>query len=136
MTSHKLISPLKVSYYTTKKGEHRWFTLNLNPYRNAQHHILNNSKIKYKELMQSQIDKLPVLNEPIHITYTLFPATNRLCDVSNVCCIVDKFFMDALVEAGKLSDDNYKAVPTILYEFGSVDRTNPRVEITIKEQGA
>lgn len=133
MTSHKLISPLKVNYYTTKKGEPRWFILNLNPYRNAKYHLLNDSKIKYKEVMKSQIDKLPVLKEPIHVIYTVYPATARLCDISNVCCIVDKFFMDALVENGKLSDDNYTIVPEVIYRFGSVDKLNPRVEIEILE---
>lgn len=131
MISHKLISPLKVCYYITKKGEERWFTLNLNQYRNAQYHILNNSKIKYKELMNDQIQSLPVFNKPIKIRYTVFPRTAQLFDVSNVCCIVDKYFMDALVEAGKLPDDNYKYAPEIIYCIGSIDKINPRVEIEI-----
>lgn len=133
MISHKLISPLRVCYYVTKKGEERWFTLNLNQYRNAQYHILNDSKIKYKELMNEQIQSLPVFTKPVKIKYTVFFRTAKLFDVSNVCCIVDKYFVDALVEAGKLPDDNYKYVPEVIYCIGSIDRLNPRVEIEITE---
>jgi len=87
-------------------------------------------KILYKSLMEPQIEKLPVFDR-IHITYTVYPKTRRLCDVSNVCSIHDKFFCDALVELGKLSDDNYKYLPEVVYRFGSVDKDNPRVDILI-----
>lgn len=81
--------------------------------------------------MAEQINQLPVLPEPVKIKYVVFPRTKQLCDISNICCIVDKYFMDALVEAGKLSDDNYTVVPEVIYSIGSVDKVNPRVEIEI-----
>lgn len=133
LTLHKLYSPLKICYYITKKGEERWFRLNLNQYRNAQFHILSDSKIKYSEVMNTQIQNLPVLSEPIKIRYTVFPRNKKLFDISNICCVVDKYFMDALVKAGKLSDDNYTVVPEVVYCIGSIDKTNPRVEIEIME---
>lgn len=83
--------------------------------------------------MNNQIQYLPVFNKLVKIKYTVFPRTAQLFDVSNVCCVVDKYFMDALVEAGKLSDDNYKYVPEVIYCFGSIDKINPRVEIEIIE---
>jgi len=89
-------------------------------------------KKKYKELMTSEISKLPTLNK-IEIHYKLFPRTKRLCDVNNICSSIDKFFCDALVELGKLADDNYLFLPRIVSEFGEIDKDNPRVEITIKE---
>jgi hypothetical protein len=46
---------------------------------------------------------------------------------------VDKFFADALVELGKLPDDNYLHVPEINFRMGAIDSSNPRVEIFIKE---
>lgn len=82
--------------------------------------------------MTIEINSLPSLSK-IEIHYKLFPRTKRLCDVNNVCSAVDKFFSDALVELGKLQDDNYLFLPRVVSEFGGVDKDNPRVEITIKE---
>lgn len=128
MTSYIIVSPLRVAQTKTKD-----FLLNMNVYRNSHFRVLNNMKIKYKAVMHDEIKQLPKFNR-ITLVYTLFPKTKRLCDVSNVCCIVDKFFSDALVEAGKLEDDNYLFLNHITYVFGEVDKNNPRVEITIKEQ--
>ncbi len=109
--------------------------LNLNEYRNAHYQTLNNMKIKFKEEV-SAIDEikvlLPKLNR-IELHYTLYPKTRRACDVANVLSIVDKFFSDALVELGKLEDDSYHFLPKVTYEFGCVDKDNPRADVTIKE---
>lgn len=82
--------------------------------------------------MAPQISKLPCLDR-VEIHYKLFPKTKRLCDINNIISVTDKWFCDALVELGKLSDDNYKFIPRTCSEFGEVDKHNPRVEITIKE---
>ena len=82
--------------------------------------------------MTSQVLALPVMQE-IEITYILYPKTKRLCDVSNICSVVDKFFCDVLVSLGKIEDDNYRYLPKISYEIGEVDKDNPRVKIIIKE---
>ncbi len=82
--------------------------------------------------MKKQIQAIHPM-DMIDLVYTLFPKTKRLTDTSNVCCIHDKFFCDALVEFGKLKDDNYLFVKSATYKFGEVDKHNPRVEITIKE---
>lgn len=108
------------------------YILNLNVYRNTHYRSLNNMKIKYKELILPYLVGLPNFTK-IEITYTLYPKTRRLCDVSNVCSVVDKFFCDALVEAGKIKDDNYLHLPNIHYQFGEVDKDSPRVEILIKD---
>ena len=89
-------------------------------------------KKKYKQLMETEIRSLPVFSK-IEIHYKLFPRTKRLCDVNNVCSAVDKWFSDALVELGHLTDDNYLYLPRVISEFGGVDKDHPRVEITIKE---
>lgn len=91
---------------------------------------MNKVKINYKELMAEQIKQLPVFDR-IGLMLTLYPASQRLTDVSNVCSIHEKFFADALVELGKLPDDNYQYLPESGYRFGEVDKTNPRVEIVI-----
>jgi Holliday junction resolvase RusA-like endonuclease len=120
-----LVSPLYVMQSKRKK-----FYLNLNVYRNTHYIVLSKTKVAYAKLMQEQVRTLPVYDR-IHLTYTLYPKTKRLTDISNVLSIVDKYFCDCLVKAGKLPDDNYLFLPLVIYKFGSVDKTNPRVEIEI-----
>lgn len=120
-------SPLSVAISKKKK-----FILNLNNYRNASYFILNTAKQKYKKLIIPQLRDLPTFNK-VRLTYCFFPATKRRYDVSNVCSVVDKFFSDALVETGHLSDDNYHYIPDVLYCIGSLDKNNPRVQILIEE---
>lgn len=120
-------SPLKV-LATKLKG---WI-LNLNQYRNTHFRTLNTVKINYKECMRSQIATGPRYNK-IATIYTVYPANKRLFDTGNVCCIHQKFFEDALVELGKLPDDNYNYIPLTVYKFGGIDTNNPRVDVEIIE---
>lgn len=117
--------PLSVSVSKNKN-----FILNINNYRNAHHHTLNKAKVEYKHLMTDQIEKLPTLDR-ILIRYYMYPGSARRIDTANVCSIHDKFLSDAIVEAGKLEDDNYLFIPGTSYEFGSIDKDNPRVEAVI-----
>lgn len=107
------------------------FALNLNAYRNAHYQVLNKAKHLYKEIMTDQIQSLPSFSH-VTINYILFPGSKRSMDVSNVCCIVDKFFSDALVELGHLPDDNYHFLNKVFYSFGEVDKENPRVQIELE----
>ena len=104
--------------------------LNLNFYRNAHYQTLNKMKVEFSKVIEPELDKLPSFKS-IDLTYTLYPKTKRLCDISNVCSIVDKFFCDALVNKGKLPDDNYQYIKDIKYTFGSIDKDNPRVTVKI-----
>lgn len=121
-----LTSPLGI-----RQSAKKIFILNLNVYRNSHYRTLNTVKIRYKEHMKEQIMKLPQYDVPVRILFRLFPKSRRLTDVSNVCSVHDKFFCDALVECGKLPDDNYLHLPEVKYTFGDVDKNNPRVEIFI-----
>ncbi len=124
---HQLIAPLRVN-----KSKNKLFTLNLNTYRNENRFALDTAKVNFKHLMEEQIRKLPKFSK-VRLTYVFYPGTKHLSDVGNACSIVDKFFADALVELGKLPDDNYLYVPELVFRFGSIDRENPRVEIFIEE---
>lgn len=106
------------------------YYLNLNFYRNAHYQILNKMKVTFTEEIHDQISALPRFKK-ISLTYTLYPKTHRLCDVANVCSIVDKFFCDALVKNQKIKDDNYTFLNHIEYRFGEVDKDNPRVTVSI-----
>ena len=124
---HIITAPLMVARNKTRN-----VGLNLNIYRNSHFQVLNDIKKKYKEQLYAQIQQLPVYTS-IKLKYVLYPKTKRLCDISNILSIHDKFFCDALVELGKLPDDDYRYLRKIQYEFGEIDKDNPRVEILIYE---
>ena len=117
--------PLRV-----RQSKKKWFYLNLNQYRNAHYYTLNTTKVRFKEELKSVIAELPELNRAYFI-YLLYPGTKRRLDTSNICSIVDKYFSDAVVEYGKLPDDNYLFLPAVSYSFKGVDKNNPRVVVQI-----
>jgi len=124
-----IFAPLRV-----KVTKQKWFVFNLNQYRNAHYHILNKAKILYKEALQSQIEGLPNYGDKqIIVHYMLFTKDKRLCDLDNVLAIHSKFFQDALVECKKISDDTYQNIVGSTFEFGEIDKENPRVEIKLRE---
>lgn len=118
-------SPLQVA-----KTKATNFILNMNVYRNTHYQTLNKVKVNYKAAITPQIELLPKFTK-VKLVYTLYPATKRLCDLTNVCSIHSKFFLDSLVELSVLPDDNYQHVLRETFQFGGVDRNNPRVEIAI-----
>ena len=124
---YKIISPLRVLVTKSK-----YFTLNLNQYRNTNHFTLNNAKIQYGKDIWDQIKMLPVFNK-ISIEYVVYPRDNRLFDLDNVTSIHAKFFQDCLVGLGLIADDSYLYIVSSKTSFGEVDKLNPRVEILITE---
>lgn len=118
--------PLSVTVGADKK-----FILNLNHYRNAHFRTLDKAKKRFTELVRLRIRHLPHMDK-VNITYTYFAPSKRLADTNNICSIVDKFFADTLVSAGKLTDDNCLMLLETKFRFGGVDRGNPRVEATVE----
>ena len=92
---------------------------------------MNQIKVRYKELILPQLESLPEFVYINTIEYIWYPRINNRSDVSNVCCIIDKFFCDALVESGHLPDDNHNFIKEIRYKYGEVNKLNPRVDIII-----
>lgn len=121
----KFFSPLRV-FMTKAKN----FILNMNQYRNTHFRLLNHTKINYKKYMEHQIIKSDTFGRVVCI-YTAYPKTNRKQDLGNVCSIHEKYFEDAMVEFGKLGDDNMKNIPLVIYRYGGVDPENPRVDIEV-----
>ncbi len=120
--------PIKV-----KLAEKNYFYLNLNQYRNAHYHTLNKAKILFAKNVLPLLQHIPPLIK-CSLQYTYYAPSKRDVDVSNVCSIVDKFFSDTFVEAGKLTDDNYKYLDEVTYLFGGIDPQNPRVTVTIAQK--
>lgn len=89
----------------------RKFALNLNVYRNAHYQVLNKAKIIFKNQLFYNYPELKKIKvKEIEIEYFIERCDNRLFDTMNTISIVDKFFLDALVEAGCIPDDNYNYV--------------------------
>ena len=87
------------------------FALNLNTYRNAHFQVLNNAKKIFKNQLYSDYPELfKIRAESVIIQYQITPHNKKLFDTQNILSIVDKFFLDALVESGTIPDDNYTIV--------------------------
>jgi hypothetical protein len=108
-------------------------SLNLGVYRNLHHQVNSKAKINFKASVFDQVRILPKMSR-ISIRYTLYPPTRRRMDVANVCSIVDKYLSDVLVVMGKIPDDDYHHVVSVIYCFGEVDRVRPRVDAEIMEE--
>jgi len=129
---YELLAPTRV-FLPRKTKPDKPISLSLNWYRNAHYQVSNQAKKIYKTLMTNQILPLPQLGK-VSITMTYFSKTKQLSDVDNWCSVNNKFFQDALVELGKLEDDNYRYVPKITYLYGGLDSNKEGfVKIKIKE---
>jgi hypothetical protein len=89
----------------------KWFPLNLNTYRNAHYQVLNNAKKNFKEILYAEYPELfKIRAQKVEVSYNIIPHNRIKFDTMNVISIVDKFFLDAIVEAGCIPDDNYHYV--------------------------
>ena len=119
----KVISPLSVAV-----GKKKYY-LNLNSYRNWHYQVNNNVKKAYKAVMLEQLQDLRL--KKIDIEYQLFYGDKRKRDKGNITSVIQKFFLDALVETGCIVDDNdsFVGVETLCEPI--YDKGKPRCEITI-----
>lgn len=94
------------------------FALNLNVYRNAHYQVLNKAKIIFKNQLLADYPEIQRIKaHQVEIEYYIDRCDKRKFDTMNIISIVDKFFLDALVEFGCIPDDNYNYV---LYKSPSV----------------
>ena len=128
---YTVFSPVSVTIPRKTKKD-RIVYLNLNTYRNLHYIINNQAKGIYKELMETQISKLPKFNK-IALLFELHKGSKRKIDRHNICSIVQKFFCDALVELGKLDDDDDRFIISEKYITGDFSKGKPSVTIHIKE---
>lgn len=128
---HKIISPLHVTIPRKTKKDRR-IALNMNVYRNLHHSVNGQAKKLYLELLREQLEGLHI-QTPVEITYKVFKPTKRILDKMNVVSVVSKFLLDAITELGCWEDDNDNFVKTETILPTEIDRSNPRVEVLIKE---
>jgi len=82
--------------------------------------------------MKSQLEGVK-LKTPVKLNFTLWKKDRRVGDRANVLSVIEKFFCDALVEYGCLTDDNDGYISEQSYRTGGIDKDFPRVEIEIIE---
>ena len=109
------------------------YAMSMNNYRNSHHRVNAQAKRIYTQSMEPQLKKLPSF-EKISLVFTLFPPTKRRLDLDNHGAIHAKYFQDSLVTYGVIKDDDYKFVVEVIFRFGKVCKTNPRVDIEIREE--
>jgi len=106
------------------------FSLNLNDYKGTNVKFLNKAKIIFKNNLYAAYPEIKKLKfKRLKVSYSITPHSRVLFDTMNVVSIVDKFFLDAIVEAGCLPDDNYNYV-----SYGHIETSQPEISKTDKNK--
>ena len=106
------------------------YHLNFNNYHNWHHQVRNNIKKRFQLQIAPLLKDLPRLETITMIEYRIYHKDNRKFDVSNKLTLIDKFTQDAIVQAGKIEDDNFHYIKSILSGYGGKkDRDYATVEI-------
>ncbi len=113
-------------HYKTKKD--KTILIWLNWFRNAHFHISNKVKHYYHNLTAEKVWNVK-LNK-IKLKYKVY-IKRSWTDYHNVRSVIEKFFLDWLVENWNIQDDNEKYVLWDLWCEVFKDKENPRIEIEI-----
>lgn len=111
-------------------NEKKRIALNLNGYRNWHYQVQNKTKALFEQIVKGSLKGIPK-QEKIHLHYVLYGPTNQRRDLMNVIAVVDKYFSDALPKSGVIEDDHAGIIVSTSASWGGVDRSNPRVSVTI-----
>lgn len=121
---------------TGKTEASKTFILNLNNYRGAHHMVLSHSKNNYHEVVEAALNDAgwpdETIEGPLEAVWTLYPPTRTRMDLENPLPIISKFTMDALVTFKIIHDDDYKIIRRVVYNFGEVDKVNPRATLELR----
>ena len=93
------ILPISVTLPRKTKADKK-VMLNMNVYRNLHHQICNDIKQAFAPISGQGFSA-----NKIRISYQVEKTTKRLFDTMNIISIVDKFFLDWLVNHECLADD-------------------------------
>ncbi len=124
----KIVLPIHYTIdYKTKKSKK--ILVWMNAYRNWHFHLSNKIKKYYYDLISEQLEWNKELYEWIKPTYTVY-VWNKLTDWGNVRSVIEKFFLDTLVEKWIIKNDTCDYVIWDSSEY-FIDKSNPRIEIEI-----
>lgn len=113
-----------------QKNKNKRLALNLNSYRNWHFRDQHYTKEAFEQIVKGSLKGIP-RQEMIHLHYVLYGPTNQRRDLMNVIAVIDKYFSDALPKSGVIDDDSTKYIVSVSASWGGVDRSNPRVSVTI-----
>lgn len=121
-------------YYTQefKTKANKTSLVGMNLYRNAHHFLQNNMKKYFQDLVIEQLPPVVEVVQQFTVTYKLY-YKSPVCDASNVVALIEKFYLDAIKEHGLIVDDNVNYHISSSWRVIAQDKTNPRIEVTIKE---
>ena len=104
-------------------------------YRTKKMRVFNTEKVKNEKIIRECLRKQGLdkvrIEKPIAIHYTIY-AKDKRHDRMNLGACLDKCFCDALQGMRILPNDAWDFVVKISFDV-TLDRTNPRAEITITE---
>lgn len=121
-------------YYTQefKTKPNKTSLVGMNLYRNAHHFLQNNMKKHFQDLVIEQLPSVVEVIQQFTVTYKLY-YKSPVCDASNIVALIEKFYLDAIKEHGLIIDDNINYHISSSWQVIAQDKTNPRIEVTIKE---
>lgn len=93
----------------------------------------NKLKVKWQEVVARCWNSAgrPKFKSPVKLTWRFFEPTKRR-DPSNVAAAAEKIVLDGLVNAGCLPGDGWNWIAPPNTQHWAVDRTNPRIELSIE----
>lgn len=121
-------------YYTQefKTKPNKTSLVGMNLYRNAHHFLQNSMKKHFQDLVIEQLPPVVEVIQQFTVTYKLY-YKSPVCDASNVVALIEKFYLDSLKAHGTIIDDNVNYHTSSSWQVVAQDKTNPRIEVTIKE---
>lgn len=105
-------------------------TLSMNWYRNAHYQTINKVKKQMHEIIIAQLSD-QVFDGPIQLHYTYF-YKNKATDLMNFGALASKWLLDTLQENGNISKDTVAVVKLEIFEVGTHDKDNPRIDVIIQ----
>lgn len=111
--------------YKTKKD--KTILIWMNWLRNAHYMLSNKIKKHYHHLVAEQVKNTRYTQ--ITIEYKVF-IKRKNTDYHNIRSVIEKFFLDALVENWNIKDDSFDYVKWDSCEV-FIDKEDPRIEILI-----
>jgi Holliday junction resolvase RusA-like endonuclease len=126
----KVITPFRQKI-PMKRVEDKFYSINMNQYRNWHPMVENKIKHQFCADLASQLEGV-IIEYPVDITYQVFKPSKRKLDKMNVISITSKYLLDAVSFYGCWPDDNDDVVKTEILLPTEIDKDNPRVEVVIK----
>lgn len=105
----------------------------MNWFRNAHWGVQNKYKQELAFHLKSQLEDCKPIKGNFEVKY-MYYYKNPASDLTNVCSLASKVFLDALQELDLVADDSVKHCKAELFYVGDKSLNDPRVEIEVTAQ--